>query len=297
LGDMAKKIITLLIVALMIIILLPNVTAFCTSGHKAKLVKPSGSSTPYLTRRWAAVMHDISAYKYNLASYANNDKEMKKCYAFLTKYFKGCGRNIKAYYNKVNSNIRDAKATVPSDLDMNVCSLSKIVEVVKNKKNPSLWCHQQAIFLAAGIKAMFSKYDETNGTYIPDKNIEITLGFYRSYDWLHWPILPYKSHVQLVVIKWPCNINNLCADGKNVYELDTWENQYRYIPKDKLNNIYQYQLNSELKTEEYSFTRNSNNQNNLNNIVNTPSNTVEINFSNTELNNNQQTTLSAPTNN
>ena len=69
------------------------------------------------------------------------------------------------------------------------------------------------------------------------------------------------------------------------------------LSTNELNNIYRYQLNSELKTEEYSFTRNSNNQNNLNNIVNTPPNTVEINFSNTELNNNQQTTLSAPTNN
>ncbi|RLF53350.1 MAG: hypothetical protein DRN24_01210 [Thermoplasmata archaeon] len=163
----------------------------------------------------------------NILSFANNDREMlyNNTYQKLRNFFINCTTPYE-FYNRINMSILEKNTINPWQHDCYGFDLSRIVDTVVNKKKPILWCHQQAILFAAGVKAVFSHYDEDKKQFVLNKNCgEFKIEIWRSLSLIR-PVFPYRSHVQLIIDKWNGTdtfiINNKTVDK---IEVDTSENE------------------------------------------------------------------------
>ncbi len=153
----------------------------------------------------------------------------KDTYQKLRKFFSGCKSPID-FYERIQETVKDAYKE--GNPDTSETSLSRIVEEIEDNK-ANLHCVQQSLLLCAGIKAMYSNYDEKENRYYLDENYqEFKLEIWRSFD-LTPPILPYRSHAQVVIDVWN-GTDYFEIDGKQVdkIEVDTWENEFRTFNKE-----------------------------------------------------------------
>ena len=227
-----RKIVKKYLVYLAILTVLTLLTPSVNAALQKNELTPITVNQTKTIKKWSTTMVDDDRLFKNLADYANDDEELKEVidsgtgqtvYDFLRSFFRDCGLSRLDFFFRIHPKILDATSLRGHDLDMKIYDLSEIVKVVKNKERPRLWCHQQAIFLAAGIKASFSSYDENENVFIPHPDYDFKISFFRSYDYSHFPILPYKSHVQIVLKSWPTE------DEYNPYgweEMDTWDDVY-----------------------------------------------------------------------
>ena len=118
--------------------------------------------------------------------------------------------------------------------------------------NQTLYCQQQVYLFLAGVKSKFSHYDSNLDCFILNEGVsDFKIEIWRSFDTKR-PVLPYRSHFQLVVDIW--NGSDLFYfEGKIVdkIEIDTWENEYRKFDKRLECLIYPFfpaKLNSVLQT-------------------------------------------------
>lgn len=174
---------------------------------------------------------------------ANCDDELLKndTYDKLRAFFSCCDTPSE-FYGRIQQYVCDAEIAGPGDISIiEMPVLSFIVNTIVDY-NATLYCHQQALLLAVGIKAMFSHYNVEMGAFVlVDGCGDFKLEFWRSFD-LRPPIRPYQSHLQLVIDEWNgakiFEINNIGADK---IEVDTWEKRndcllYPLFPA-KLNSI------------------------------------------------------------
>ena len=221
-----RKLVVIIAVFFAILILIPIGSAGFVEDEESQITYISSSlnnpNGPYdIVKAWKSQIYPLDiGYVYYFATYANSEVDMLngETYNFLRDFFKAC-KTPQQFFNKVNSTIIDADDCHISNLPCEEMSLSKIVSKVKERINddeyPVLWCHQQAIFLAAGIKARFSHFDENMGAFVLDDSVDhFDIRFYRSWDF-NLPFFPWKSHTQVVVKKW---------NGYNCsIEIDTWD--------------------------------------------------------------------------
>jgi len=161
-----------------------------------------------------------------------SDEEMKKnnTYDKLRAFFNEC-ITPKDFYDRIEQYVGDYYKDGDSDLPPDVTQLSIIVdEVIDN--DAVLYCNQQAYLFIAGVIAIYSHYGEDLQKYVLNEGCgDFKLEIWRSFD-LHPPILPYRSHEQVVVDKWNgtefFEINGRIA---NRVEVDTWEDEYRAYHK------------------------------------------------------------------
>jgi len=161
-----------------------------------------------------------------------SDKELNKnnTYEKLKTFFNGCD-TPKEFYDRVQKYVNESLDVPDYDLSMNEWRLPIIVDTIIDY-NATLYCQQQSLLFLAGVKAMFSHYDENLGRYVLNDGCgDFKLQIWRSFD-LHPPIFPYRSHVQIVVDKWN-GTDRFEINGKTTHkiETDTWENEYRAFNK------------------------------------------------------------------
>jgi hypothetical protein len=131
--------------------------------------------------------------------------------------------------------------------------LSVIVDTIADNKS-TLWCTQQTFLFIAGVKAMFSNYDEKLRRYIlNDECGDFKLEIWRC--WLHFPPkLPFRTHVQIVVDMWNgTDTFEITDKNADKIEIDNWENEYRAFDKTNDCLIYSFfpaKINSVLYTKE-----------------------------------------------
>ena len=184
----------------------------------------SSTNSDNLYRIWTGKKDEV-LWAVDISALANNKDEMNKSYDKLREIFENC-RTLKSFYNRINEIIEDGTWTV----DYRGYKLSKIVDVVyqnkHNKRKTTLWCHQQAILFAAGVKAMFSHYDEKVGDYVLDEGHgDFKFEFWREFD-TQPPVYPWRSHYFTVVEMW---------DGEQIEKkkVDTWKNRYEKWDKNR----------------------------------------------------------------
>lgn len=164
----------------------------------------------------------------------NSIRQMNLNYTYekLRTFFSNC-QTPEDFYFRMQNYIRDAGVEAEPDFPniFEIPSLSQTADSIIDY-NASLYCLRQTILLAAGIKAMFSHFDSSVNDYVLDDNhSHFKLEIWRSFD-LHKPILPYRTHYQLVIDMWDgkdyFNVNNKIVDK---IEIDTWENEFREFNK------------------------------------------------------------------
>ena len=163
-----------------------------------------------------------------------SDKELQKnnTYEKLKIFFNEC-ITPEDFYDRIEKYVRDAYKKGVGDPDISSSQLH--IEFIVNEiidNNATLDCQHQSLLFAAGVKAMFSHYDEELGRYVLNDGCgDFKLEIWRSFD-LTPPIFLTRSHVQVVIDKWNgtdiFKINNTLA---NKIEVDTWEDEYRVFNK------------------------------------------------------------------
>lgn len=157
----------------------------------------------------------------SVADIADNDKElhMFKTCDILRDFFKDCISPMD-FYRRVNGSIKDAKFF--PDIWFSYF-LPKLVYLIKDG-HARLWCTQQTILIAAGVKAMFSHWDNSLGKYVLNRDV----GGFRFEFWAScdetMPIPIRASHMQLVVDTWNGDTTPM---GYEKLEVDPWMNQFR----------------------------------------------------------------------
>jgi len=150
----------------------------------------------------------------------------------LRLFFSGC-TTPREFYDRIQAHVLDSYREIQyTDLAMNEQRLPVIVDTLTSNETVYLFCHHQALVFVAGVKAMFSTYDEQQKRYVlNDSYGEFSLEIWRSWDF-HPPIFPYRSHVQLVIDTWngteQFTIENVTFER---LETDNWEDEYRGFNK------------------------------------------------------------------
>ena len=204
---------------LIFMILIGNVFIF-TSGKAI-------SSTPTII--WKESKKEIMPINWT-TFISDSEIEKNNNYEKLRKFFNDC-ETPRQFYDRMQQYIKELSKTKDYSLPINENKLNVIVDAVADN-NATLYCHQQVILLAAGVKATFSHYDERAKKYVLNKGCgSFKLEIWRSFD-LHFPLLPYRSHVQLVVDKWNgTDTFEIKKVNTDKLEIDTWENEYRAFNK------------------------------------------------------------------
>ena len=160
------------------------------------------------------------------------DSELQKnnTYDKLRTFFNGCD-TPQEFYDRIQKYVNESLDVNDYDLSMNEFRLPNIVDTIVDN-NATLFCQQQTFLFAAGIKAMYSHYDnQTKRFVLNDGCGDFKIEIWRSFD-LNPPILPFRSHVQIVIDKWN-GTDTFLINEKTVdkIETDTWENEYREFNK------------------------------------------------------------------
>jgi len=106
-------------------------------------------------------------------------------------------------------------------------NLSKIVNVAWSAKESNskckLWCYQQAILFAVGVKAMNSQWDENSQRYVMWSTSD--------FDFKFWVGDEEPNHVQLVIYEWKGEVLDPPIEVDTYWENDSnaWNNEGRYV--------------------------------------------------------------------
>jgi hypothetical protein len=160
-------------------------------------------------------------------SFANDEGALLKNNTFekLTLFFVNCS-TPEDFYWRIRDSVISINTSNPWQHDLEGFDLVQIVDLLFSGKKPVLWCHQQAVLFAAGVKAMFSHFDEQLGRFVLNEGCgTFRLELWRSFS-LTRPVFPYRSHRQLVIDTWNGN-EMFSVDGKMVdkIEVDTAEGE------------------------------------------------------------------------
>jgi hypothetical protein len=175
--------------------------------------------------------HRLKEFWFNYSLYVD-DEELQKnnTYEKLRNFFNGCDTPGE-FYHRIQQYVNESLDVNDYDLSMNEFRLPIIVDTITDN-NATLYCQQQTFLFAAGIKAMYSHYDDQLGRCVLNDGCgDFKIEIWRSFD-LNPPILPFRSHVQIVVDKWN-GTDSFLINDKTVdkLETDTWENEYRAFNK------------------------------------------------------------------
>jgi hypothetical protein len=161
-----------------------------------------------------------------------NDRLLKKDNTSqkLKTFFNGCISPLD-FHNRIQKYISKSSDSKKNELNWLDFRLPLIVDRVKNY-NAKLSCHQQIYLFMAGVKAIFSKYNENLSRFFITKEYgDFKLELWRKFD-LTPPLLPYKSHIFLVIDIWNgeenFKINNEIVDK---IKIDTWYNEFKEFDK------------------------------------------------------------------
>ena len=161
-----------------------------------------------------------------------NDRLLKKnnTYQKLRTFFSGCYVPLD-FHNRIQKYVSKSLDFKENDLNWIDFRLPLIVDKVQ-KNNGKLSCHQQIYLFMAGVKAIFSQYNDNFRKYVIKKDIgDFKLEIWRKFD-LTPPLLPYKSHIFLVIDIWNgeenFEINNETVEK---IKIDTWYNEFKKFDK------------------------------------------------------------------
>ncbi len=155
---------------------------------------------------------------WNVAKFANDEKELLKAYDEITKIYDGC-ISYEDFYERTKEIMQPAHG---NSLFFSR-KISKITDFVlnamKKKKMAKLWCYQQAILIAAGIKAIHSHWDEKIRAYTTNEKFELRFYVGRK----------ERSHVELVIYEWKGEKIKISMDTHLEYKPFEWRGNARYL--------------------------------------------------------------------
>ncbi len=170
-----------------------------------------GSSQPHIWKN-----NNVKVLRISSSDICNNELQMQRAGCqFFRGFFDGCTSPLD-FYTRVNTSTEDAQI-IP---DFFICfSLDKLVKRYA-AGDTKLWCTQQAMLLAAGIKATFSHWDPDLNRYVLNEDVGgFVIQFWESCDEMIFPYFPL--HSQIVIDKWNGDESPL---GYEELEIDTWSN-------------------------------------------------------------------------
>ena len=213
-------------------ILFPISSARVVKNNNCLTINPDANSTApisnYKAWRVAINTRDREALGYYFAKYANDEKELfvNNTHTKILNLFKNCN-DLEDFFNVGQKYFKDAERKNPNALPQSELRLSKIVDAVSEGKE--LWCHQQAILIAAGIKVRFSEYNSVANKFVLKEGYnDFDIKFIRSYDNSGILTIPWRTHVQLTIGRW----NGTDCD----IEIDTWDEYCGQCYEDSVTN-------------------------------------------------------------
>ena len=216
---LVKKVIFIISFLSLVSILFPISSARVVKNNNCLTINPDANSTSLISnyKIWEATINtrDREALGYYFAKYANDEEELlaNNTYNKLLNLFRDCNEP-KDFFNVGQKYFKDAEKKNLNALPQSELRLSKIVDAVA--KGKELWCHQQAILIATGIKVRFSDYDTTINKFVLKEGYnDFDIHFIRSYDYNGILTIPWRTHVQLTIGRW----NGTDCD----IEIDTWD--------------------------------------------------------------------------
>ena len=164
---------------------------------------------------------------FNELSFANGEYALLNNDTFqkLILFFVDCS-NPEDFYWRIRESVISLNTSDPRQHDLKGFDLVQIVDTLSSGKKPVLWCHQQVVLFAAGVKAVFSHFDEQLGRFVLNEGYgNFRLELWRSFS-LTRPVYPYRSHHQLVIDTWN-GTEMFSVDGEMVdkIEVDTAEGE------------------------------------------------------------------------
>lgn len=154
---------------------------------------------------------------WNVAKFANDEKELFKAYDGIIKIYEGCNS-----YNDFYERTKEIMQPAHANSIFFSRKISKIVDFVLNgigKKKVKLWCYQQAILIAAGIKAMHSQWNEKRKAYVAKEKFEFRFYVGRK----------ERSHVELVIYQWKGKKTKISMDTHLEDKPFEWKGGARYL--------------------------------------------------------------------
>jgi len=172
---------------------------------------------------------NIKVLRISSADIANNESSMRQdnTYSLFCKFFSNCSSPLD-FYERVNTFIGDAQI-IP---DIFFCfSINKLAHRVY-EGDTRLWCTQQCMLVAAGVKAIFSHWDNDIQRYVLyNSSGDFRIEFWESCCDMIYPYFPL--HLQIVVDMWNGNNTPL---GYEKLEIDCWNNYIgEWIPENHRN--------------------------------------------------------------
>jgi len=173
--------------------------------------------------------HKSKELWFNYTLYSNDwEFKINKTYDKVNIFFNEC-KTPEDFYERMQKYVKDAYKEGPPDLSNS--RLYLIVDEVSDN-NATLHCIQQSNLLLAGIKAIFCNFSNDHRRYFLKEGYgDFEIEIWRSFD-LHPPILPYRSHIQIVIDMWNGS-DTFLIENKTVdkIEIDTWEDEFRAFNK------------------------------------------------------------------
>lgn len=173
---------------------------------------------------WRQMPIDLWAF---FGKYLRDEELIKNnTYEKLNIFFRNC-TTPKDFYDRIQECVIDANLEDYYSEFRGAPIISGIIDTLDDNQS-TLFCHHQTILFAAGVKAVFSDYDEQNETFTLKPGYgDFKLEIWRSIVPVY-PKVPIRTHVQLVINKWN-GTEFFCVNNRiyNRLEVDNWENQYR----------------------------------------------------------------------
>ncbi|MCD6223245.1 MAG: hypothetical protein J7K12_06165 [Thermoplasmata archaeon] len=156
---------------------------------------------------------------WNVAKFANDELELLKSRDKILEIYMEC-HSFLDFYERTKSIMEPAHG----NSIFFSRRLSKIVNFVSKKmekgKKAKLWCYQQAILMAAGIKAVYSEWSNDIGKFIGKGDFEFKFYVGRK----------ERSHVELVISKWNGKkIKAVSMDTHLEEHPFSWKGNARYL--------------------------------------------------------------------
>ena len=174
---------------------------------------------------------DLKEFFYNYLRPATSINELKKDFSYdkLRTFFMGCSTPDQ-FYERIQQHVTDATNQNQADLTVKLdyfgAKLADVANTITDNDS-TIWCHQQLWLMIAGIIATFSHYDDELQMFVLNKGCgDFKFEVWRTWD-LDPPILPYRSHVYLVVDSW--NGTDSFIIGTESFDkilMDTYWNEY-----------------------------------------------------------------------
>ena len=164
---------------------------------------------------------------FNELSFANDEYALLRNDTFqkLILFFVDCS-TPEDFYWRIRDSVISLNTSDPWQHDLDGFDLVQIVDTLSSGRKPVLWCHQQVVLFAAGVKAVFSHFDEKLGRFVLNEGCGcFRLEMWRSFS-LTRPVFPWRSHRQLVIDTWN-GTEIFSVDGEMVdkIEVDTAEGE------------------------------------------------------------------------